>query len=492
MTDIRFYFNGMNGTPVQSHVAVPFIVSAAPNRVDEEELYYSDAFFSGSAAAYDHALAQMSLGMTMSAFTLGKHSDEYIRRLFVRIGCDERSIETFRFDDQSATEDICSYAIASKRLPGSDRHLVIVIIRSHRYGGEWVSNAHVVDEACPDHAAGFKGAADGVFDAVMSYISRRGLPQDKLKLWVSGYSRGGAVSNILGAMLNTQTHIGRENIFVYTFAAPRCVYDRALVFADNIYNIVSEFDIVPRIPFYDWGLTRYGTDLFLPSISRRGSESFEPLLDSMKREFSRLMQAHGLTNEFCPYDEQELLLDLLTDYLDDILDTPEKYRDSGFQAFVMEFLKCRVGGEKMELRQFLHFLLRGNDELAADFCELFEQWNELGGLEKAQRISVLDFKFTGLLTRHVLGEHTPATELLSMGLAIFLRYAAKTTATKVTRGTQDQYYDGLVRLFVDVYHQGDSSPIMMQHWPEAYLAWLRSGNENTLYRTNPHKRRVLK
>lgn len=492
MTDMRFYFNGMNGTPVRTRVAVPFLVSGDRDRVSEEKFYYSDSFFSGSAAAYDHALAQMSLGMTMSAFTLGDHSDEYIRKLLMRIGCDERSIETYRFDDQDATEDICSYAIASKRLAGSDKHLVIVVIRSHRYGGEWASNAHVVDEGCPDHAAGFKGAADCVFEALMSYIKRRSLPQDRLKLWVSGFSRGGAVSNILGALLNTRTHIGRGNIFVYTFAAPRCVYDRALVFADNIYNIVSEFDIVPRIPFYDWGLTRYGTDLFLPSVSRRGREAFEPLLDSMRREFSRLMQVHGLENEFCPYDEQELLLDLLTDYLDDLLDTPEKYRDSGYQSFFMEFLRCRVGGEKLELRQFLRFLLSGNDELADEFCELFEQWNELGGLEKAQRISLLDIKFTGLLTRHVLGERTPATELLSMGLAIFLRYAAKTTATKVTRGSQDQYYDGLVRLLVDMYHQGDCSPIMMQHWPEAYLAWLRSGDENAIYRTNPHKRRVLK
>ena len=494
MTDLKFYFNGTNGMPVSGGVAVPFLVSGDPTctMVCEEEMFYSDAFFSKSAAAYDHELAIMSLGMTMAAFTIPGEGDKYIRRLLMRIGCDDRVIESYRFDDQSQTDDVCAYVIASKRIHGTDMHLVPVIIRSHRYGGEWVSNAHVVAPEHPDHAAGFKGAADCVFEAVMSYAERHELPLDKIKIWVTGYSRGGAVSNLLGARLNTETQIGRDNIFVYTFAAPRCVYDRALSFADNIYNIVSELDVVPRIPFYDWGLTRYGTDLFLPATVRRGKEVFEQRLALMKPEFEGIMQRIGIAAEYAPYEDQELLLDLLTDYVDDLLDTPEKYEESGYQSFAMEYLKCKIDGEKIELRQFLHFLLSGNDELAEDFCRLLEQWNELSGLEKAQRISLLDIKFTGMLTRHVLGDKTPATEILSMGLAIFLRFAAKTTATKVTGGAQDYYYDGLVRMVVDVYHKDGDSPLMMQHWPEVYLAWMRSGNENTLFRTNPHKRRMLK
>ena len=53
--------------------------------------------------------------------------------------------------------DSCGYIIAAKKLP-DDTFLIPVVIRSHCYGGEWVSNAHAVEEDTPDHAVGFKAA----------------------------------------------------------------------------------------------------------------------------------------------------------------------------------------------------------------------------------------------------------------------------------------------------------------------------------------------
>lgn len=75
----------------------------------------------------------------------------------------------------------------------------------------------------------------------------------------------GAVSNLLGARLSFESGISKDNIFVYTIASPLTVYDRRAGFTDNIFNIVSEMDVVPRLPLRYWGLRRYGTDLWLPA-----------------------------------------------------------------------------------------------------------------------------------------------------------------------------------------------------------------------------------
>ena len=79
-----------------------------------------------------------------------------------------------------------------------------------------------------------------------------------------------------------------------------------------------------------------------------------------------------------------------------------------------------------------------------------------------------------------------------MGMNILVRYAAKLTATKVTKGDQDYYYEQLVNMLVDAYHNGCDSAVLMQHWPEVYLAWLRSGDEKTLFRTNSYPKISVK
>lgn len=79
-----------------------------------------------------------------------------------------------------------------------------------------------------------------------------------------------------------------------------------------------------------------------------------------------------------------------------------------------------------------------------------------------------------------------------MGLSILVRYATKLTANKVTNGDQDYYYEQLVTMLVDAYHNGCDSAILMQHWPEVYLSWLRSGDEKTLFRTTSYTKISVK
>ena len=486
MTDLKFYFDGTNGTPVNGDISVSVMISKedAPNAIGRLGFKYSDSFFLRSACSYDHELAITSLGLTMSAFTYKDDGDKHTRSALHAIGCDDRTIESFRFGDQQSCEDSCGYIFGTKKLP-DDRFLIPVVIRSHCYGGEWVSNAHAVDDAYPDFAAGFKIAADGVYDSLMKYIEKRGLGRDRVKIWVCGYSRGGAVTNLLGARLTFESGIGKDNIFAYSFATPPTVLDRAAQFTDNIFNIISEIDVVPRMPLRYWGFTRYGTDMIVPCKARRGAAEYTRLLGLMQGEFAKIMQELGVEADYVPLADQELALDLMFDYFDDLLDTPAKFRDDGYQKLAMDYMRSRTSGSVFELKSFLRFLLDGNEEMANELGELIDNWHDSSGREKLQKLG-------SMISKRKPGDKSPATEIIFTLLGILFRYAAKFAATKVTGGAQDYYYEQLVILIVDTYQRGGESLILQQHWPEAYLAWLRAAPETELFRMGSYTRNSIK
>ena len=486
MTELKFYFDGTNGTPFSGEVSIDVMISKQekPKDIGRLKFKYSDSFFLRSACSYNHELAIMSLGLTMSAFTYENDGDRHTRSALIGIGCDDRTIESFRFDDQRSCEDTCGYMIAAKKLP-DDSFLIPVVIRSHHYGGEWVSNAHAVEDAYPDHAAGFKAAADIAYDAVMEYIERRGFEKHRVRLWVCGYSRGGAVTNILAARLTFESGIGKDNVFAYSFATPVTVFDRANLFTDNIFNIISEMDVVPRMPLRYWDFGRYGTDMIVPCKARRGLGEYTRLLGQMQGQFKAITDELGVEADYVPLDDQERALDLFFDYVDDLLDTPQKYRDGGYQQLAMEYMQSKMHGDVFELRKFINFLLDGNEEMASELCSLIDNWHELGGLEKARQLGIM-------ISKRKSGDKSPATELIFMVIGILFRYAAKFTATKVTGGGQDYFYEQLVILFVDAYQHGGDSFILQQHWPEAYLAWLRAAPAEDLFRLGSYTRESVK
>ena len=494
MNEFLLHFSGIKGKSVNGNVDVPFLVAKEDNLISRSKrpFYYSDEFFIKSSCSYNHQLAVMSLGMSMAAFTRKGLDDKSVRSLLGAIGCEQKFIQTKKFDTAEPTDDSCAYAFGIKKLPDGS-YLVPVTIRSHKYGGEWVSNAHVFDESCPDFPIGFKTAADKVYDALSGYISRPELSGKRIKIWISGFSRGGAIANLLGARLSLESGIEKDNIFVYTFATPNTVRRSALVFTDNIFNIVSEIDAVPRMPLASWGYCRYGTDLFLPCKSRCGEEAFSIRLEAMRNAFSTLCTQIGIDPvEYAPLDEQEKALDLFFDYLDDLVPQANIYANGGYQSLIMDYMKGVVSKSKTELKRFVYFMLPGKRELADEFCAIFEQWNSMSRNEKSQKITLLNIKITGKVTKQLISGNSPASDIISTALRILVNYAAKLTATKVTRGGQDYYYEQLIKLIADTFALGSDSPLLMQHWSETYLAWLLSGDEHELYSTTAYPRVKLK
>ncbi len=227
---------------------------------------FNDNWFRGKASRYDHDIAKASLGMSMSAFRPTWDPDAAIDpSLHVRDYLLQCGFTSLREDDYDKNPSLytVSTMIGSKQVgEGKDSFTLLAVgICGGGYANEWLSNFTIGDEN--DHA-GFCSAANEVYDRIFGYIAEQKLQGNKLKVWVSGWSRSGGIANILGTKLADSDYFGTDDVFVYTFGCPMTTKEPGEY--PNIFNICGKMDPVPNVPFADWGYKRNGTTLFLPSI----------------------------------------------------------------------------------------------------------------------------------------------------------------------------------------------------------------------------------
>ena len=222
-------------------------------RAVTHEFAFDPDWFRLPADAYSHDLALLSLGLSLAAFRHTEHAqaqDDYLISFLEQTGFEQIETDSYRTDP---TPDSIGYGIALRKM--EDCTLVAVAVCGCNYGPEWAGNLTVGDGP---RAKGFEDAAQKVHRALDAYLARR-CPGDEVKLWISGFSRGAAVSNLLAADC-TDSGAFRD-VYAYTFATPATTRERGDY--PNIFNILRKNDMVPRIPLADWGYGRFGTDLFL-------------------------------------------------------------------------------------------------------------------------------------------------------------------------------------------------------------------------------------
>lgn len=149
---------------------------------------------------------------------------------------------------------------------GVERTILSVVIRgTNGTLAEWSSNFDVGDAATfastsewtnYRHHKGFDVTANRLMAIMNSYINLHGLDRSSITYWITGHSRGAAISNLIGAKLEREG----SRAFTYTFAAPntaRISQSEALNYR-SIFNIVNTDDLVCYLPMEGWGYTRYG------------------------------------------------------------------------------------------------------------------------------------------------------------------------------------------------------------------------------------------
>ncbi|NLD48978.1 MAG: hypothetical protein GX660_17600, partial [Clostridiaceae bacterium] len=259
--------------------------------------YYDDNYFSENASKYNPSLATMSLCFELSAWgsNVGSTRD-YSRKyrnaedLLGKIGF--KNFEANDYFKQKPKEDTMGVVIASKEIEvnGKEYTLIALATRGGGYEAEWAGNFTV--GASGQHQ-GFKAASDEAHRFLEYYVNKyKSNFKSDVKLWLAGYSRGGATVNLLAGRLVDEKQIAgitidKENLFAYCFELPMGALEDQIVPVSkytNIHNIVNPSDLVPKVAPRAWGFTRYGMDRnVIPSVlNYSNSEDFKKMLEKFK------------------------------------------------------------------------------------------------------------------------------------------------------------------------------------------------------------------
>lgn len=323
----------------------------------EWDFPYQDAFFLAPAQEYNHALAKASLGMALSAFRnkqlAQNEQDKTVRAYLEGAGFGEFQSRDF---DKVPTADTISTLIGSKQVDGFT--VLAVAVCGGGYGNEWLSNFTVGDE---ERHVGFNEAAQKVEARIRDYISAQGI-QSPMKLWISGYSRAAAVSNLTAADMSDSGVF--EAVYAYTFATPRTTKNPGEY--NNIFNIIGKFDPVPLVPMPEWGYKRNGVDIYTPAQETDSDYA------------AKRANADAVSRELCgtPFFnnvEMNATLHAIMDYLLAILPDSEAYKDH-MQAIMLSIWENR-----------------SISNLSAEIIRLMEEENLLNEEMKYQMKRLLDY-----------------------------------------------------------------------------------------------------
>ena len=259
----------------------------APERVPSfvGDVYFSRNYFEHPSTQYDPHLATASVAMVISSSTdFGPHDEnwyltqsKYVREYFSAIGFNSFAIN----DDYQQPARFDSIGLSAAKKEFDDYTVVAVTPRSGGYFREWGNNMHLGDGSKSDMMhEGWYNAANKLISFLDDYVSANNV-KGKIKLWMTGFSRGGATVNIASGLIDNKLARGekvfsngatttRDDVYVYTFEAPQGANVHSTTVKapkdalyDNIFNIVNPLDIVPKLAMKQYGFTRFGRDKYM-------------------------------------------------------------------------------------------------------------------------------------------------------------------------------------------------------------------------------------
>lgn len=211
---------------------------------DTKEYFYSDDYFRAPGSQPNEHLRTMSAAFD---FTLDGTTTDYYN-LLDNIGF--TNIQAY--DMYTTSKDTIGTVIAHKMIDGTP--VIAVAVRGKGYAQEWNSNVIAGSEG---DAQGFSVASKKVEERVKEYVAANGF--DHVKYWLVGYSRAGAVANLVGRDINMDTETFKtsfDDIYTYTFEAPNSSVDGSCF--ENIHNVYDKNDFVTYLFPESWGFHSNG------------------------------------------------------------------------------------------------------------------------------------------------------------------------------------------------------------------------------------------
>ena len=220
-----------------------------------DSFYNRNDWFQAKPSQANNALALLSMQLTAAA--VDGTEDGCGAALLQKLGFTAQGFAGFGTEDP---ED-CAYTWGKKTM--GDCTLVVIAVQSYALDAAakekgWTQNFLVNGDVAEGEHFGLARAAEKALDGIASLGG-----DGKVKYWITGHSRGGALANLIAAKLPAvlaERGAVNEGVYAYTFEAP-AVTDPALAAGADysyIHNYVCSDDPVPMIPV--WGMVRYGVD----------------------------------------------------------------------------------------------------------------------------------------------------------------------------------------------------------------------------------------
>lgn len=213
-------------------------------------LEFDDKYFDESATEENHKLTLLSFGASLNAAKTALGTFFYSSMHY-------DNIVSSGYD--TINENTIGYYLAHKTI--KDYELVSVSIRGLDYYQEWANNLKIGKTG---NHEGFDEKANAIYEALKTYLNA--YSNKEIKLWLTGYSRGGGIANVLASKLlkeRNEISVKKENLFVYTFETPRGLALENAVEYENVFNYVNNTDPVTKIAPEEYGLYRCGKDIII-------------------------------------------------------------------------------------------------------------------------------------------------------------------------------------------------------------------------------------
>jgi len=331
----------------------------------QDTYFYSDDYFKKSGEELDPHLRTMSICLALTSINAADKDDnaENVKNLLSDIGfCD------IQIDDinSESSKDTIGSAIAHKKI--GDKELIAVSIRGGYYRKEWASNM----------LAGKTGDIEGFSNAAKTVISRIKVYKEKnnikdYKMWITGYSRGGAVSNLIGKYINESLRdfdIKKDDLYVYTFEAPLASSDNTIY--KNIHNVVNKNDVITYVFPKKWGLYNNGVEEVIDIGDQESySELLEEFVDWLTKS-SRFLDYSITREKYVQYLEEPFI------NITEIIMNKTNFEKREIFEFFKTAYELLVEEENMEeLKEAFPNLAKGNFDFNIDkIIDVFNKYIE--------------------------------------------------------------------------------------------------------------------
>ena len=367
-------------------------------------LIYSDNYFNVSSFTPSKRLAQVSIGMALASFN-SKEEDDNLKPVNIKDFFNELNLEDVQINNDyciKPNKDTIGLAIGHKYLKESDSYLVTLAIRSGFYRGEWASNFFLGEEG--EHA-GFSQARDKAYSFLKDYVTSLNTDK-KIKLWVAGYSRGGATTNLLGRYLDDAIDSGtvginlaKEDLFAYSFEAPLCGIEDYKKDYKNIFVYSNPNDFVTSVPPANYGFLNYGTIIDTSAYYKNKRETLANTIYQINPNFA--FKEYTPVGQFdTGYKLFKTLFDVITKQAkssDNVsLQNRAEYISSGLQSSLMDITAFVLASDNFK---------KIEDYINNDFYAFIQALGKIGGVllsydtkenKIAQLCAILDETFTDM------------------------------------------------------------------------------------------------